>query len=219
VESRFLTEGSADFLKRLAQSEHGLVIVGDTESGKTTLLNALAQHLPQPEKTVTVERAGEMRLPEGMQRLVPIWPSQADPTALTFGQQIGTALESQPACIILDEVRADEPQSIGPLLSEPDAPRLIWSFRGPFDSKRLRNALSMLARRADFGQGEALVQALYQRLPFVLTVWRANGQIRLYSVGEWQLAEGYPNYTVLMDTQDGALRPTGEKTLRDLGTN
>lgn len=220
VTSGFMSAEAAELLKSIAESAHGFVIVGDTESGKTTLLGALTQFIAQPEKVVAVERAGEMHLPEGVKRLLPRWPSKDDPTMTTFGQQIGVALEQNPACIILDEVRADEPQSIAPLLSQPEAPRQLWSFRGPFDSKRLRNALSMLARRADMSQGEVLVQAMYQRLPFVFTVWRARGQIRLYSIGEWQNHSSdvyaYPDYVLLMDTQEGELRATGEKPSRVL---
>ena len=103
------------------------------------------------------------------------------------------------------------------MLDEPDAPRQIWSFRGPFDSKRLRNALGMLARRADVGQGEALVNAMYERLPFVVTVWRVRGQIRLYSIGEWQFkASDYPDFVLIMRTVDGQLRLTGKQPVHDL---
>lgn len=217
--SGFMTEEAAHLLKALAASEQGFVIVGDTESGKTTLLGALAQYISQPEKVIAVERASEIHLPEGMQRLAPRWLSHDNPTAITFGQQIGAALEQKPACILLDEVRADEPQSIAPLLSEGQVPRQIWSFRGPFDHKRLRNALAMLARRADMSQGEALVHALYDRLPFVITVWRtsANGKIRLYNIGEWQQRGAeYPEYVLLMDTEDGVLRATGDKPTRSI---
>jgi len=211
VESGFLTAQVAIFLKALSQSPHGLVIVGDTEAGKTTLLNAIAQILSNPAQAASVERAGELRLSEGVKRFVTVWPDKNQP-GVSFGAQIGAALEQKPATLILDEVRSDEPESIGPLLAEDDSPRQIWSFRGPFDAKRLRNALSMLARRADFGQGEALVNAMYHRLPFVLTVWRVRGQIKLYSVGEWQFHNSdYPDYVLLIKSEDGELKLTGER--------
>ena len=216
VDSEFLTQQAADLLTALAKSSHGVVVVGDTEAGKTTLLGALTQLLPEPEKSIAVERAGELRLPDEMQRRTVQWLVQDSP-GVTFGDQIALALEQQPACIVLDEVRADEPESIAPLLDEPDAPRQLWSFRGPFDSKRLRNALGMLVRRADVGRGETLVNALYQRLPFIVTVWRVRGRIRLYSIGEWQFRESdYPDYVLLMATSDGELRLTGERPARDL---
>jgi hypothetical protein len=157
-----------------------------------------------------------LRLPVGLEKRVVRWPLD-DETGITFGDQIALTLGQQPACILLDEVRSDEPQSIAPLLEEPEAPRQIWSFRGPFDSKRLRNALGMLARRADVGQGEALVNALYERLPFIVTVWRANGQIRLYSIAEWQYRQSdYPDFVLLLSTTNGDLKLTGEHPTHQL---
>lgn len=216
VERGFLTKQAAEILIALVKSPYGMVIVGDTEAGKTTLLSALAHHLDENRGVIAVERAGEMRLPETIERRVVRWPLGDEP-GVTFGEQIALALEQKPACILLDEVRADEPESVAPLLDEPDATRQIWSFRGPFDSKRLRNALGMLARRADVGRGEALVNALYQRLPFIVTVWRANGQIRLYSIAEWQYRQSdYPDYIPLITTSEGELKFTGEKPAHEL---
>jgi hypothetical protein len=76
----------------------------------------------------------------------------------------------------------------------------------------------MLARRADFGQGEEMVRALHERLPFVVTVMRSSGQLRLWSVAEWQFKDGsgYPTYTLLMNTDGGALKLTGERPMRAL---
>jgi Flp pilus assembly CpaF family ATPase len=211
AESGFLNAQAVTLLTALAQSPHGLVIVGDTEAGKTTLLSAVAQLLPNLAQAISVERAGELRLPERMKRLITVWPGNHEP-GMSFGAQIGAALAQKPECLILDEVRSDEPETIAPLLSEAHAPRQIWSFRGPFDAKRLRNALSMLARRADFSQGEVMVDAMYRRLPFVVTVWRVRGQIKLYSIGEWQFRNSdYPDYVLLMKSEDGELKLTGER--------
>jgi hypothetical protein len=119
--------------------------------------------------------------------------------------------------MVLDELRSDEPEAVAPLLTVADAPRQLWSFRGPFDAKRLRNALSMLARRADQSQGEAIVHALYERLPFIVTVWRIHGQLHLYSVAEWQYrVSDYPDFVPLLRTVDGELRLSGEASARNL---
>jgi Flp pilus assembly CpaF family ATPase len=215
--SGFMTAQAADLLRALAASPHGVIVAGETESGKTTLLNALLQALPEPDRTIAVERAGELRPPPGIQRLIAQWPV-GDQPGITFGAQIGNALAQQPACLVLDEVRADEPGSIGPLLEMADAPRQIWSFRGAIFAKRLQSALSMLARRADFGQGEELVRALYQRLPFVVSVIRTSGQLRLWSVSEWQFRDSpdYPTYTPLLQTEQGELKLTGQQPARPL---
>ncbi|MFN8375247.1 MAG: ATPase, T2SS/T4P/T4SS family [Anaerolineae bacterium] len=210
VAQNFMDEKAAEFLRALVSSPHGFLIVGDTESGKTTLLSILAQMLPSPETVVSVERAGEMRLPPGAQRLMTQWAA-ADQPGKTFGAQISAALERNPACILLDEVRADEPETIAPLLSDPNPPRQIWSFRGTVEAKRLHSALGMLARRANMARAEEMAIALNRRLPFAITLRRRSSQLQIYNIGEWafQPDAEYPTYKLLMELQDGILQPTG----------
>lgn len=217
IEHGVFTEQGARLLKALAASPHGLLIVGEPVSGKTMLLSLLANALPTSESLVAVERAGELFLPPGAERLVAQWPFGSRP-GITFGEQIAHALEQQPACLLLDEVRADEPLAIAPLLQMPNPPRQIWSFRGAIFTKRLQNALGMLARRAEVGAGETLIRALYERLPFVVTVNRLGERLRLWSVGEWQFRHSadYPTYTALMQVENGELRLTGERPARSL---
>ena len=216
VDTGFMTNRAAELLRAIIASPHGVMVVGEPVSGKTTLLNTLANLLPE-KGLVAVQRAGELRLPDGVTNLVARWPVGNTP-GVTFGEQISHALGHEPACLLLDEVRADEPHSIAPLLETPDSPRQIWSFRGTVFAKRLQSALGMLARRADFGQGEEMVRALYERLPFVLSVINLKGQLRLWSVAEWQFRDSpdYPTYVLLMQTEGGELKFTGERPTRDL---
>lgn len=217
VDSGFMTQKAATLLQELVASPYGLLIVGEPESGKTTLLSLLANTLPEPSRVISVERAGELRLPLGTERLMVQWPV-VNQLGISFGERINQALDKNPACILLDEVRSDEPLTIAPLLQKPDAPRQIWSFRGTIFAKRLQSSLGMLARRADTAGGEALVKALYERLPFVITVSRVNNTLRLWSIGEWQFKHSpdYPTYTILMQVSDGQLQLTGERPLREL---
>ncbi len=217
VSSGFMTGEAATVLRALAASPHGFVIVGDTESGKTTLLSTLAQLLPEPERIVSVERAGELHLPEGAKCLTVCWP-KGEHVGLTFGQQVGAVLEKEPGCIILDEVRSDEAYAIGPLLAWDNVPRQIWTFRGPSFIKRLRSALDMVARRADTLGSGRLVDELYQRLPFIISVKRARGAIQLRSIAEWQSPEGanYTDFVELMEMGWEGAQLTGKRPLRSL---
>jgi hypothetical protein len=97
----------------------------------------------------------------------------------------------------------------------------MWTFRGVPDAKRLQSALGMLARRANIMMGEELVHALYDRLPFVVTVARIQDQLQIFSVAEWQPnpASDYPDYVMLMQYQNGASRPTGNRPVRQLSLN
>lgn len=208
----FMTPETAAWLKTLAASKYGIAIVGDAETGKTTLLNALLPYIPAG-KLASVERAGELRLPPGAARFVPRWAGEG---RASFGEQIGAALSSAPDVLLLDEVRADEPTTIAQPLQMDAPPRLIWAVRGVPDAKRLQSAMGMLARRAAVGQGEALVHALYDRLPFVLTVARIQESLRLFSVAEWQsrVDSDYPDYVMLRRYENGAARPTDNPTAR-----
>jgi type IV secretory pathway ATPase VirB11/archaellum biosynthesis ATPase len=219
VESGFLSRKAASLLVALAESSHGAIIVGDTESGKTTLLAVLASLAPveQHKAMVAVERAGEMALPDGAARLVVRWQSP-NGSPQSFHEQVEKAIDGNPGCILLDEVRTDEPQSVSSLLTIENPPRQMWAFRGPVLSKRLVSALGMLARRSDPSQGESMVRALSQRLPFVITVRRRQGRIELQSIAEWQYSEGseYPDYVELMHRADGELVVTGVRPYHEL---
>jgi len=83
-------------------------------------------------------------------------------------------------------------------------------FRGAPDHKRLQSALGMLARRAETGAGETLVHALYERLPFVVSVARIQGRLRLFSIAEWQsrIDTEYPDYVQLFRYDNAAARRT-----------
>ena len=50
-------------------------------------------------------------------------------------------------------------------------------------------------------------------LPFVVTVNRVGGQLRLWSIAEWQFRHSpdYPTYTMLMQVSEGQLRLTEDR--------
>jgi Flp pilus assembly CpaF family ATPase len=225
VTNGFMNEKSRQLLEAIAKSSHGFIIVGDTESGKTTLLSILAQLLPNPESVLAVERAGELALPDGANRLVATWAA-AGKQAVTFGERIQEALDKHPQTLLLDEVRADEPLSIAPLLNQPDMPRQIWSFRGASEANRIRSALGMLARMSDRTQPEMMVFNLYERLPFIVVVKRRKGYLQLREIAEWQFPDNYKetndlvyaDYVSLMELDVAECRPTGKlpKQILDL---
>lgn len=218
LESGFMGVEASNLLRTILRSRYGLAVVGDSESGKTVLLNAFAHelaHFTPPAQISVVQRAAEMRLPAGVSVRTTVWPRE-DRLGITFGEQITEALRDAPGILILDEVRADEPATIAPLLMGDAAPRQFWAVRGAPDAKRLQSALGMLARRAAAGQGESLVHALYERLPFVITLARIRGKLQIFSIAEWQsrVDTDYPDYVLLMRYEDGAARSTGARSSR-----
>ncbi len=213
VAQGFMTAEALTLLRALLASPYGFVIAGETETGKTTLLNALAQEISG--KVGAVERTNELRLPLDAVRFPVRW-QVGETLGVSFADQINAVLASGLDCLLLDEVRSDEPEAIAPLLNAENPPRQIWVVRGAPHHKRLQSALGMLARRADLGQGEALVHALYERLPFMVTVARIRGQLQLFSIAEWQsrVDTDYPDYVMLLRYEDGRARATGTPPAR-----
>lgn len=212
VEAGTMSPDAATLLEAIAHSEHGCVIVGDTESGKTTLLATLAAYLT-PEDVLAVERAGELYLPEGTRRLSAQWPV-GEREGVTFGARIAEGLSQGAPIMLLDEVRADEPHTIAPLLQAEHAPRQIWAFRGGADAKRILSALGIVARMADPAQPEAMARTLYQRLPFVVILKRRKNRLELRGIAEWQYPDAtseHPDFVELMALGGAGLEKTGHQ--------
>jgi hypothetical protein len=77
--------------------------------------------------------------------------------------------------------------------------------------KRIRSALSQVARMAYPAQPEGAVHALYRRLPFVVILRRRRGSIQVRSIAEWQWDETgeYANLVNLASVVDGEIEVHG----------
>lgn len=201
VRAEVLPSAAARWLRRLARSPYGVIVAGEAESGKTTLLGVLAHLLAaEPSALLAVERTGELHLPDGAARLLAHTGGPNTPP-VTLAEQVQAALARGPDCLLLDEVRTGEPEIIGSLLAVDHVPRMLWTFRGPASGKRLRAALGLLARRSTPAASAMAVQRLYERLPFVVTLRRRLGRLTLHSIAEWQRRDGAddPDYVELTD--------------------
>lgn len=207
-----LTVADEVLLKAIVASDAGVLIVGEPASGKTTLLDALLAWLPAGGVGVCVERAREMRLPEGLSRLSPVAPGgEEGPT--TFAELFGKALDQSPAVLVADELRGDEALAVWQALNS-ESIRLVATFRSSTEPARLSSALQMLIRR---GQ-QAIVQEelqtrLVERLPFVVLVESGPKGVQIRGIAEWQVCDSAPCLVMLTDRG----RVTGTQPRHDLG--
>lgn len=210
VEAGMLDEATSRFLEALMRSGLGFVIVGEPESGKTTLMSALLAIQSSGQSLASVEWSPGLALPAHADRFLAHWPISDEPGP-DFEQQIRTALLTSPSVLVVDELRSDQPEAIAPLLLATNPPRQIWNIRGSSDPKRLRSALGMLVRLADSNRADEILRAFYERLPFVIVLRRRLGRLYITSIAEWQadLVSGYVEYTELLREQDGQLMMTG----------
>jgi len=183
-----LSETGSSLLRAILTGGHGVLVVGDAATGKTTLAGALVDIIASTNaRVIAVERAGELHLPPHVVRLGPVMPTDNTPGA-DFAGQINKALNDRPDWLVIDEIRGDEAPALWDALTRDDAPHYLWVFRGASQPDRLRSALGMVFRRSHPAlEQSAINTALVHHLPFVVIMTRTTDAARLSMLAEWSL--------------------------------
>ena len=109
----FLDQETARQIKSLIENRKNLLIVGSTGSGKTSLLNACLDQLPQNERCVVIEDTDELKIPNPSSiKLV----SKKDPNGIykeiNLHDLLKTSLRLRPDRIVVGEVRSVEAKDL-----------------------------------------------------------------------------------------------------------
>ena len=106
-----LTREIADYLGERIANGRTLLISGGTGTGKTTLLNILAQAIPEEERIVVIEDTAELRIQKPNVLAV---ECQTDTfkARISFDDLLKSALRWRPDRIILGEVRGIEARTL-----------------------------------------------------------------------------------------------------------
>jgi len=105
-----INEEALELLKKLVIAGYNIFISGSTGSGKTTMLNALANYIPKDERIVTIEDSAELQI-QGVENLVKLEVRNANTEGeneVTIRDLIKTSLRMRPNRIIVGEVRGSE---------------------------------------------------------------------------------------------------------------
>src|SRR5712671_876543 len=98
-----------DVLTSAVQGRVSLVISGGTGSGKTTMLNALSNHIPAHERLITIEDAAELQLQQPhVGRLETRPPNAEGKGEIRQRELVKNALRMRPNRIIIGECRGEE---------------------------------------------------------------------------------------------------------------
>lgn len=167
----------------------GLLIVGSSGTGKTTLLGALLDMLP--DSVTLVQRAAELRVPESIAEQNVFPPGDDDP-GWTMDERVEEIVAGQPPdWLVLDEVRDDAGGAVWTALNA--APACVWVFRGyPQKPLRIVSALGMVIRRVPQAMGLAppvINGLLAERLPLVVSLAIRDGMPRVIGVGRFVLRD------------------------------
>ena len=104
-----LTMESVEFLERCIEAQLNMLISGGTGTGKTTLLNALSQHIPESERIVTIEDAAELRLVQRHTLRLESRPRNIEGEGeVSIRELLRNSLRMRPDRIIVGEIRGAE---------------------------------------------------------------------------------------------------------------
>lgn len=110
VENGTVSEVGAAMLEELVMSGYNIFVSGGTSSGKTTLLNALAEAIPSSERVIVCEDSAELKM-HYIDNIVHMECRNANSAGLgkvSMADLIKSSLRMRPNRIIVGEVRGDE---------------------------------------------------------------------------------------------------------------
>jgi len=111
IERRALSEEMGEFLRQQVFYGKTMLISGGTSSGKTTLLNALADAIPEEERIVVIEDTAELRIGKP-NVLAAECQGESLAGVVDFAALLKGALRWRPDRIILGEVRGEEARTL-----------------------------------------------------------------------------------------------------------
>lgn len=101
---------AAEFLHLLVKAKYNIFICGGTGSGKTTMLNVLAQFIPKDERVVTIEDSAELQI-KNIENIVKLETRNVNTEGkgeISIRELIRASLRMRPDRIIVGEVRGAE---------------------------------------------------------------------------------------------------------------
>jgi pilus assembly protein CpaF len=109
IQGDTLSAAMGEFLKAAVQGRISLIISGGTGTGKTTLLNALSNYIPNQERLITIEDAAELQLQQlHVGRLETRPPNVEGKGEVRQRDLVKNALRMRPDRIIIGECRGEE---------------------------------------------------------------------------------------------------------------
>lgn len=99
----------ADFLRHAVEWRQNIVFVGDTGSGKTSLMKSVCQHIPPSERLVTIEDVRELFLDRHPNKVHLLYAKDGQGQSnVTPSQLIASAMRMKPDRVLLAELRGAE---------------------------------------------------------------------------------------------------------------
>ena len=191
IEVDTLRPAMAHLLKAAVRGRISMIISGGTGTGKTTLLNALSQYIPDDERLITIEDAAELQLQQQHVGRLETRPANIEGRGeIRQRDLVKNALRMRPDRIIVGECRGEEAfDMLQAMNTGHEGSMTTIHANSPRDAlKRLEQMVAMAAMglpvpsiRSQIASAITLIMQL-QRLP--------DGRRRLVSINEIRGTEG-----------------------------
>lgn len=164
-------------LKKLIREKSNFLIVGPTNSGKTSVLNACLQELPQTERVISIEDADELVLPNHVSTKL-LTQSSAESSLAVIDQEelLKQSLRLRPDRLVLGEVRGAEAKNLLLALSSGHQGSI-----GTIHASNHKQAISKLEMLTQMGAAQwksTTVQKLIFSSLQALVILEKNGGLR-----------------------------------------
>ncbi|MBE8221483.1 MAG: CpaF family protein [Bdellovibrionales bacterium] len=113
-----ITEKEQLFLQNLIKSKKNILVIGPTNSGKTSLLNALLQEVESTDRVLCIEDTDELSSPNSLSgKLLTRNDPQKQLTNYSQTDLLKQSLRMRPDRLVLGEIRSDEAKDFLMMLS------------------------------------------------------------------------------------------------------
>ena len=171
-------------LKEAVGQQQNILIAGGTGTGKTTLLNALAAHIPERDRVVVIEETAEIHLRKPnllrfeARRAQPSLGSEPPLPPVTIADLVRATLRHRPDRIIVGEVRGAEAFDLLQALNTGHSGSLSTIHANSAQQALVRLAHCVLT--ANVGLPHASVrEAIALAIDVVVHIARVNGRRRV----------------------------------------
>lgn len=174
-----LTNDMRDFLAACVQARATILVSGGTGTGKTTMINALSEFIPDTERVITIEDAFELQLSnthwvalQAKQRA-----SADDTVEISQADLMVACLRMRPDRIVVGEIR--EPSAAAVMFDAANTGHdgTMTTIHADTPYAALNNRLTVLLMRAADGFSESVARrTVAQTIQLVVQISRSHGR-------------------------------------------
>jgi pilus assembly protein CpaF len=174
-----LDRDMADFLAACVRARATILVSGGTGTGKTTMINALSEFIPDDERVVSIEDAFELQLSNSS--WVPLQSKQrasADDTNITTQADLMVAtLRMRPDRIIVGEIREADAAAVMFDAANTGHDGTMTTIHAETAASAVNNRLTVMLMRSDGGFSEDIARlTVAQTIHLVVQITRKHGR-------------------------------------------